>query len=174
MSSIDERLAVRASPERARSLFTVRAAISSAVSSSSPRSSALSLMCSYWRSRLALQARCGMGVLPSRGGWRACGRTGPRGPFRGPAGAGGSQWSVVGRRARDGVDEAAGLRIRQGAGDVGLADHPDELAAVEHRQAAHRMVLHRADGVLDAVVGADGDDLRAVEQVGERGGLRVE
>ena len=40
-----------ASPFRARSLFTVRAAISSAVSSDSPRSRAESLMCSYWRAR---------------------------------------------------------------------------------------------------------------------------
>jgi hypothetical protein len=37
MSSIEDRLAVRASPERARSLLTVRAAISSAVLVLSPR-----------------------------------------------------------------------------------------------------------------------------------------
>jgi hypothetical protein len=47
MSSTEARLAVRASPERARSLFTVRAAISSAVSSERPCSRRPSLMCSY-------------------------------------------------------------------------------------------------------------------------------
>src|SRR3954452_18636536 len=62
MSLVEDRLAVFASPARARSLFTVRAAISSAVSSSSPRSSRPSLMWSYWRSRLLLQACCGIGL----------------------------------------------------------------------------------------------------------------
>src|SRR6185312_12574891 len=52
MSSTDDRDRVRDSPERARSLLTVRAAISSARSSERPCSSALSLMCSYWRARL--------------------------------------------------------------------------------------------------------------------------
>src|SRR5690606_12863373 len=42
---------------------TVRAAISSAVSSDRPLSSWLSLMCSYWRSRLALHAAWGIVVL---------------------------------------------------------------------------------------------------------------
>src|SRR4051812_6214864 len=60
MSSTEERLAVLASPARARSLFTVLAAISSARSSGRPRSSKPSLMCSYWRSRLAFHAFCGM------------------------------------------------------------------------------------------------------------------
>src|SRR4051812_40460313 len=60
MSSVDVRLAVLASPARALSLLTVRAAISSALSSGSPRSSKPSLMCSYWRSRLLFHARCGM------------------------------------------------------------------------------------------------------------------
>ena len=60
MSSVDDRLDSLASPARARSLLTVRAAISSAVSSLSPRSSTPSLMCSYWRSRFLLQACCGM------------------------------------------------------------------------------------------------------------------
>jgi hypothetical protein len=58
MSRADVRLAVLASPDRARSLFTVRAAISSAISSArlvpSPRRSALALMCSYCRSRFGL------------------------------------------------------------------------------------------------------------------------
>ena len=53
MSWVELRLAVRDSPARARSLFTVRAAISLARLSDSPRSFALSLMCSYCRSRLA-------------------------------------------------------------------------------------------------------------------------
>src|SRR4051812_14624851 len=60
MSFTELRLAWRASPWRARSLLTVRAAISSATSSERPRSSRPSLMCSYWRSRLALQACCGI------------------------------------------------------------------------------------------------------------------
>jgi hypothetical protein len=57
MSSVEERLAVRASPDRARSLFTVRAAISSALPVLSPRLFALSLMCSYCRSRFGLDPR---------------------------------------------------------------------------------------------------------------------
>src|SRR6478672_1719587 len=51
MSSVEVRLACLDSPCRARSLFTVRAAISSASSSLRPRSSRPSLMCSYCRSR---------------------------------------------------------------------------------------------------------------------------
>src|SRR2546421_4764062 len=62
MSTIEVRLVSRASPCRARSLLTVRAAISSAVSSLRPRSSRPSLMCSYWRSRLALHRFCGMAI----------------------------------------------------------------------------------------------------------------
>src|SRR4029450_2187438 len=60
MSRVDVGLEVLASPERARSLLTVRAAISSAVSSSRPRCSRPCLMCSYCRSRLALHAFWGM------------------------------------------------------------------------------------------------------------------
>ena len=60
MSVRERRDDVFASPARARSLFTVRAAISSALSSDVPRSSRPSLMCSYWRSRFALQALGGM------------------------------------------------------------------------------------------------------------------
>jgi hypothetical protein len=47
MSRVDVRERVRDSPERARSLFTVRAAISSARSSDAPWRFSLSLMCSY-------------------------------------------------------------------------------------------------------------------------------
>src|SRR3954447_6864136 len=52
MSCVEVRERSRDSPERARSLLTVRAAISSARSSDVPRSFALSLMCSYCRARL--------------------------------------------------------------------------------------------------------------------------
>jgi hypothetical protein len=52
MSLVDVRELVFDSPLRARSLLTVRAAISSARSSEAPCSRSLSLMCSYWRSRL--------------------------------------------------------------------------------------------------------------------------
>src|SRR4249919_2885275 len=65
MSSVEVRLDSLASPARARSLLTVRAAISSAVSSLSPRSRSPSLMCSYCRSRLLLQPGCGIVLLPS-------------------------------------------------------------------------------------------------------------
>src|SRR5215207_8360869 len=51
---------VRASPERARSLLTVRAAISFALLVEAPCSLALSLMCSYCRSRLLLHASWGI------------------------------------------------------------------------------------------------------------------
>src|SRR5688572_8317406 len=51
MSVFDRREDVCASPLRARSLLTVRAAISSARSSEEPRSRSESLMCSYWRAR---------------------------------------------------------------------------------------------------------------------------
>src|SRR2546429_3096797 len=57
MSLVDDLLAVLDSPERARSLFTVRAAISLARFGLSPRSLALCLMCSYCRSRLGLDPR---------------------------------------------------------------------------------------------------------------------
>src|SRR3954469_23598334 len=60
MSLTELRLACLASPARARSLLTVRAAISSAVSSDSPRFFSPLLMCSYWRSRLAFHAFCGI------------------------------------------------------------------------------------------------------------------
>ncbi len=59
---MDVRLDSLASPARARSLLTVRAAISSARSSLSPRSSNPSLMCWYCRSRLSLHPACGMSV----------------------------------------------------------------------------------------------------------------
>src|SRR6266496_4109446 len=64
MSRVDERDAVFASPLRARSLFTVAAAICFARFVEVPRSLALSLMCSYWRSRLVLQVFCGMWNFP--------------------------------------------------------------------------------------------------------------
>ena len=64
MSRVEERDAVLASPVRARSLFTVAAAICFARFVDVPRSFALSLMCSYWRSSLLLQALCGMWNFP--------------------------------------------------------------------------------------------------------------
>lgn len=65
MSRVDALLVVRDSPDRARSLFTVLAAISVARSGLSPRSFALSLMCSYCRSRFGLDPR-GTAGLPSQ------------------------------------------------------------------------------------------------------------
>src|ERR1700740_444526 len=52
MSLVEGRELDRASPLRARSLLTVRAAISSARDRDAPLLRSLSLMCSYWRSRL--------------------------------------------------------------------------------------------------------------------------
>src|SRR5215207_5821161 len=52
MSCVEVRDRDRDSPERARSLLTVRAAISSARDSDAPCSFSLSLMCSYCRARL--------------------------------------------------------------------------------------------------------------------------
>src|SRR3954451_24777025 len=79
MSFVDVRERCRDSPLRARSLLTVRAAISSARSSDLPWSSWLSLMCSYWRARfgpfltpaggmalLSLAADCVGAALPRR------------------------------------------------------------------------------------------------------------
>ncbi len=60
MSRVEVELDCCASPARARSLFTVRAAISVARCSESPRFSNPAFICSYWRSRLLLQARCGI------------------------------------------------------------------------------------------------------------------
>jgi hypothetical protein len=51
-SFVEVRDAVFDSPERARSLLTVRAAISFARPLEAPRFSALSFTCSYWRARL--------------------------------------------------------------------------------------------------------------------------
>lgn len=62
ISCIDVLLALRDSPVRARSLFTVLAAISVARFGFSPRCSSLSLMCSYCRSRFGLDPR-GIGCL---------------------------------------------------------------------------------------------------------------
>ena len=64
------------SPCSARVLLTVRAARSSASSSLTPRSSYDSLTCSYWRSRLSLQAFCGIGRSP-RAEWLVPGSQGP-------------------------------------------------------------------------------------------------
>src|SRR3954452_5760289 len=84
MSCVDVRERWRDSPLRARSLLTVRAAISSARSSDLPCSSWLSLTCSYWRARFVpfLTPRGGIDGSPSGSWWEpatraaasACGR----------------------------------------------------------------------------------------------------
>lgn len=74
---------VRDSPERARSLLTVRAAISSARPSDAPRSFADSFTCSYWRARFVpfLTPRGGM-VTSVVGPWRVGTRPVPGIAFR--------------------------------------------------------------------------------------------
>src|SRR5690606_19703843 len=64
MSLTDVLLFCRDSPDRARFLFTVRAAISSARSSLVPFFFAPDLMCSYCRSRFLDHACCGIAYLP--------------------------------------------------------------------------------------------------------------
>ena len=71
MSRIDVRLAVFDSPALARSLLTVRAAISSARLVLWPRCFALALMCSYCRSRFGLDPR-GMTATSQSPGLHAC------------------------------------------------------------------------------------------------------
>src|SRR5947209_18580034 len=66
MSLVDVRDLVLDSPDRAFSLFTVRAAISSARLSLAPWSFWLSLMCSYWRARLVPFFTPRGGTLTSR------------------------------------------------------------------------------------------------------------
>jgi hypothetical protein len=56
MSWVEVRERLLASPERARSLLTVRAAISFARFVERPSFFSDFLMCSYWRSRFALHA----------------------------------------------------------------------------------------------------------------------
>src|SRR5207244_11903025 len=77
MSRVDVRLLLVDSPERARSLFTVRAAISSATSVERPCAFRPCLMWLYWRSRFLLHACGGMtfpssdlplGLVPARAG----------------------------------------------------------------------------------------------------------
>jgi hypothetical protein len=67
MSLVEVREEPRDSPERARSLLTVRAAISSALPVLAPRSSWLSLTCSYWRPRFVpgLTPRGGIAPPPA-------------------------------------------------------------------------------------------------------------
>src|SRR2546430_2361161 len=73
------------SPFAVRVWFTVAAAIRSAVPSVRPRSLRFSLMCSYWRSRLSVQASCGMActsLAPRLQGACSLGADGPK-PRRG-------------------------------------------------------------------------------------------
>src|SRR5437899_2478411 len=67
MSRVELLERVRDSPERARSLLTVRAAIASALLSDAPRSLTLPLTCSYWRALFVpfLTPRGGMAHLLS-------------------------------------------------------------------------------------------------------------
>src|SRR3954468_22463826 len=67
MSCVELLDAVFASPLLARSLLTVRAAISFAFFFGVPRSSSDFSMWSYWRSRFADHACCGMRITSSRG-----------------------------------------------------------------------------------------------------------
>ena len=99
MSVRESRDDVFASPARARSLLTVRAAISSPCPPTVPRSSRLSLMCSYWRSRFALQALRRHLTPPSS--WRE--ESFPLSARVMPSRAGGS-----GRRARSRTRRRAG------------------------------------------------------------------
>ena len=115
MSSIEDRLRWRASPARARSLFTVRAAISSASSSDEPRSSRPSLMCSNWRSRFGDQAGCGISSL--RCGFVRPDRAGRSTTF-------GVAWVRTalqpgGDRAGPGICQPAGDSEATGAGALG-------------------------------------------------------
>src|SRR6266511_4232017 len=98
MSSVDVRLFSLDSPRRARSLFTVRAAISSAVSSLRPRFSSPLLMCLYWRSRLSLHWFRGIAVSFQRPPPRRT-RKPARHAVRLPsAAAGEAQRRITGRR----------------------------------------------------------------------------
>src|SRR6266481_5425277 len=86
MSWVEVLLAVRDSPARARSLFTVLAAISVARLGLWPRRWALSLMCSYWRSRFGLAPRGTGSLLPDLTGSRPALRfSATRVPGRKPA-----------------------------------------------------------------------------------------
>src|SRR4029079_11576681 len=82
MSSRESRDDSLASPWRARSLLTVRAAISSAVSSDFPSSSRESLMCSYCRARLLpfFTPRGGTVFAPSFASWSLPGCPGDQRP----------------------------------------------------------------------------------------------
>src|SRR6059058_5474123 len=141
MSSVDVRLASLASPERARSLFTVRAAISSATSSPRPRSSRPSLMCSYWRSRLSFHV-C-WGIVASDLHWALP-------PFGVPTHTAGM------RPLRPG--DAHQLEELGAAGDVAFANDAGVAAVELHRDVgllepaplvAARDVVERAQRPLD-------------------------
>src|SRR5262245_33174272 len=114
MSLTDERLAVFASPDRARSLFTVRAAISLARPVDAPRFFALALMCSYCRSRFGLEPA---GMTSSR--LRTALEDSPV-RLAGNASLGsGGRVGCVGEQPGD-VGGVRGERLRGLAGGVGL------------------------------------------------------
>src|SRR5205085_2071952 len=49
--------------------------------------------------------------------------------------------------------------LRHAASEIGLAHHPDELAAVDDGQPTYGVLLHRAHGFFDQIVGPDRDHL---------------
>ena len=65
--------------------------------------------------------------------------------------------SVVRRCLGDRADEVTDFALGQAPGDIGLAEHADEPVTVDDRQAPNAVLLHRADGLLGGVVGADRD-----------------
>jgi len=79
--------------------------------------------------------------------------------------------TVTGRLAS--LDEVTDLVLGHVRGQVALADDADNLAAVDHREAAHFLVLHRSQRLVDRVVGADGDDLGLISDVAGLGLLRI-
>src|SRR5215212_4728587 len=59
------------------------------------------------------------------------------------------------RSGGDGLHQVADALLVEVRRHVRLADDPDEPLAVDHGQAAHLVVDHRAQRLLDRVVGAD-------------------
>src|SRR5215210_8354709 len=150
MSCRDVRDDSFASPVRARSLFTVRAAISLAFSVEAPCFLTLSLTCSYCRSRLLLQAFWGMRSLLGRVR-RGC----PEGPFL-----------CLGfeRRVLDVV--LGGVFVHElvdhvGALVVGVVDLHERLPFLGQRVLGEDRLdraLRLAGAAIDALLGVDDQD----------------
>src|SRR4051794_1112855 len=66
-------------------------------------------------------------------------------------------------RGRDGLDEVADLLLVDVARQVGLADDPDQVVPVDHRQPPHLVLGHRVQRLLDGVVGPDRHGLALAE-----------